>query len=187
LACTGALGVSFQIVRGNQRERIGCRVGQAGASPFLIRRVDALTDALEHGLSLAPRLGRLDGRIASDGEPAQPAAEAIKGFSRGKRRLDAAMLAAKRAELGESKGDAIPNWTLHDLRRTAATDMARLNFPPHVVDKVLNHASGTIKGVAAVYNRFAYLEERRAGLEAWGRYVENLVKPMSSNVVVFRG
>ena len=34
---------------------------------------------------------------------------------------------------------AIPDWTLHDLRRTAATGMARLNFPPHVVDKVLNH------------------------------------------------
>jgi integrase len=97
------------------------------------------------------------------------------------------MLVAKRAELGERKGDAISNWTLHDLRRTAATGMARLNFPPHVVDKVLNDASGTIRGVAAVYNRFAYLEERRAALEAWGRYVENLVKPMSANVVVFRG
>jgi hypothetical protein len=62
--------------------------------------------------------------------------------------------------------------------------MARLNFPPHVVDKVLNHASGTIRGVAAVYNRFEYLEERRAPLEAWGRYVENLVSPPApSNVI----
>ena len=58
---------------------------------------------------------------------------------------------------------------LHDLRRTAATGMARLNFPPHVVDKILNHVSGTIRGVAAVYNRFEYLEERRAALEAWGK------------------
>jgi integrase len=78
------------------------------------------------------------------------------------------MLAAKRAESGLQKGDAIPKWTLHDLRRTAATGMARLNFPPHVVEKVLNHASGTIRGVAAVYNRFAYLDERRSALEAWG-------------------
>src|ERR1700731_4775286 len=43
--------------------------------------------------------------------------------------------------------------------------MARLNFPPHIMDKVLNHVSGTIRGVAAVYNRFEYLEERRAGVE----------------------
>ena len=109
----------------------------------------------------------------------------VSGFSRAKRRLDAAMLAAKREELG-AKCEPIPNWVLHDLRRTAATGMARLNFPPHVVDKVLNHVSGTIRGVAAVYNRFEYLDERRAALEAWGRYVSNLVAPAPANVVRFR-
>jgi integrase len=110
----------------------------------------------------------------------------VSGFSRAKNRLDAEMLAAKRKELGK-KCDAIPPWILHDLRRTAATGMARLNFPPHVVDKVLNHTSGTIRGVAAVYNRFEYLDERRAALEAWGRCVENLAAPGPANVVALRG
>jgi integrase len=110
----------------------------------------------------------------------------VSGFSRAKRRLDAAMLKAKREELGRRKDDAIPNWTLHDLRRTATTGMAKLNFPPHVVDKVLNHVTGTIRGVAAVYNRFAYLDERRAALEAWGRYVENLTASAPANVVKLR-
>jgi hypothetical protein len=50
---------------------------------------------------------------------------------------------------------------LHDLRRTAATGMARLNIAPHVVDRILNHVSGTICGAAAVYNRHAYTEERK--------------------------
>ena len=109
----------------------------------------------------------------------------VSGFSRAKRRLEAAMLAVKCDELG-AKCDPIPHWTLHDLRRTAATGMARLNFPPHVVDKVLNHVSGTIRGVAAVYNRFEYLEERRAALEAWGRYVAGLVSPAPANVVTLR-
>jgi len=108
---------------------------------------------------------------------------AVSGFSRSKRRLDAAMLKAKRIELGVRKADAISPWTLHDLRRTAATGMARLNIPPHVVDRILNHTSGTIRGVAAVYNRFAYLEERRAALEAWGNYLTGLLKPRTSNVV----
>jgi integrase len=108
---------------------------------------------------------------------------AVSGFSRSKRRLDAAMLKAKRIELGARKGDAIPRWTLHDLRRTAATGMARLNIPPHVVDRILNHTSGTIRGVAAVYNRFAYLEERRAALEAWSIYLSDLLKPTAANVV----
>ena len=64
--------------------------------------------------------------------------------------------------------------------------MARLNFPPHVVDKVLNHTSGTIRGVAAVYNRFEYLEERRAALEAWGRFVAELATQAPTNVVALR-
>jgi hypothetical protein len=64
--------------------------------------------------------------------------------------------------------------------------MARLNIPPHVVDKVLNHVSGTIRGVAAVYNRFEYLEERRAALEAWSTYVSDLVTPKVANVAAMR-
>ena len=66
---------------------------------------------------------------------------------------------------------------MHDLRRTATTGMAGLNIAPHVVDKILNHSAGTIRGVAAVYNRHAYLEERKGALEAWGRHVMNLVSP----------
>jgi hypothetical protein len=72
------------------------------------------------------------------------------------------------------------------LRRTSATGMARLNVAPHVVDKVLNHSGGTIRGVAAVYNRFAYLDERRAALDAWGRYVNSLVAPAALNVLPMR-
>jgi integrase len=93
----------------------------------------------------------------------------VSGFSKSKARLD------RRMEIND--------WILHDLRRTAATGMARLNIPPHVVDKVLNHVSGSIRGVAAVYNRHGYLAERRDALEAWSRYVESLVRPSPSNVV----
>jgi hypothetical protein len=60
--------------------------------------------------------------------------------------------------------------------------MARLNFPTHVVDKVLNHVSGTITGVAAVYNRFEYLE-RPAALEAWGQHLYKHVTPQPSDVI----
>jgi integrase len=128
---------------------------------------------------------------------------AVSGFSRAKRRLDAKMIKARRRAFGLPEADneyrkaiglaagkplavEIPEWNLHDLRRTAATGMARLNIPPHVVDKVLNHVSGTIRGVAAVYNRFEYLEERRAALNAWGRYLGNVVTPTPSNAVVLR-
>jgi integrase len=104
---------------------------------------------------------------------------AVSGFSRAKERLDALMTKAL--------GREIEPWILHDLRRTATTGMARLKFPPHVVDRVLNHTSGTIRGVARVYNRFDYLEERKAALEAWGRAVEAIAtgESAASNVVDF--
>lgn len=62
---------------------------------------------------------------------------------------------------------AIENWTLHDLRRTAATGMAKLGVPPHVVERLLNHTSGTLGGVAGVYNRFEYQDEMRDALQKW--------------------
>jgi integrase len=107
----------------------------------------------------------------------------VSGFSRAKRRLDELMLDVKRKELGKQRGDAIPSWTLPDIRRSAVTGMAGLKVPPHVVDRILNHTSGTIRGVAAIYNRFAYLEERRAALELWSRYVDNLVAPAPANII----
>jgi integrase len=111
----------------------------------------------------------------------------VSGFSKAKVRLDTYMLEQLRAELEAAGKDpdkaCIDGWILHDLRRTAATGMARLNIAPHVVDRILNHVSGTIRGVAAVYNRHAYLEERKSALEAWARYVESLVRPAPANVL----
>jgi integrase len=71
--------------------------------------------------------------------------------------------------------EQMPHWTIHDLRRTATTGMARLGIPPHVADAILNHKSGTVSGVAAVYNRYGYLAERREALEAWEGHVSSLV------------
>lgn len=65
-------------------------------------------------------------------------------------------------------------WRFHDLRRTAASGMARAGVAPHVVEKVLNHISGTISGVAAVYNRYFYDAERRDALDKWGSFLDGL-------------
>lgn len=82
------------------------------------------------------------------------------GYSKGKRELD--------ARAGQH------GWTLHDLRRTAATGMAKSGVPPHVVERLLNHVSGTFGGVAGVYNRFGYLDEMRDALMRWERHVHDL-------------
>lgn len=109
----------------------------------------------------------------------------VSGFFKARAHLAEAMnqLAAK--ERGEAV--EIPRWTFHDLRRTAATGMARLGIPVRVTEAVLNHVSGTGGGIVAVYQRHDYAEEKRQALEAWGRYVLALVEGQPDNVVQIAG
>jgi integrase len=96
-----------------------------------------------------------------------------------------------KARIDRRLGELLPGmepWVLHDLRRTCTTGMARLGIPPHVADKVLNHRTGVISGVAGVYNKFQYLDDREDALDRWGEFVEALVYPdrAGSNVVALR-
>jgi integrase len=86
----------------------------------------------------------------------------ISGFSKAKTALDAAIVA---------HGPAPAPWTLHDLRRTASTEMARAGVPRFIVGRVLNHAD---QGVTRIYDRYEYLTEKRDALGAWGDQVEKL-------------
>ena len=104
---------------------------------------------------------------------------AFTSFDRAKKRLHAAM--------EKTLDEAVPNWALHDLSRTCASGMASLKISLHVVEAVLNHKSGTVRGVAAVYNRYSYQPEMRAALEAWARRVREIkTGETASNVVDFR-
>jgi integrase len=105
----------------------------------------------------------------------------ISGFSKYKRRLDAAMLAAARQERG--KGVEIPPWRLHDLRRSAATGLAGLGVEPHIIKAALNHVSGFRAGVAGTYNVATYAKEKRGALERWSRHVQGLVSGTPSNIL----
>jgi integrase len=69
----------------------------------------------------------------------------------------------------------VKSWVLHDLRRTMVSGMARLGIPPHIADKILNHQAGTISGVAAVYQRHEFLQERKKALELWGAHVHSIL------------
>jgi len=62
---------------------------------------------------------------------------------------------------------SVGSWTLHDLRRTFATNLAALGIPVQVTEKLLNHASGTTAGIVAVYQRHTYMDEMRAAIELW--------------------
>jgi len=70
----------------------------------------------------------------------------------------------------------VGGWRVHDLRRTIVSGMARLGIPPHIADKILNHQSGTISGVAAVYQRHEFLVERKNALDRWGAHVDQAIQ-----------
>lgn len=68
----------------------------------------------------------------------------------------------------------VKRFTLHDLRRTAATNMAKLAIPPHIIEAVLNHRSGIVSGVAAIYNRHNYAAEKREALQKWADRLDEI-------------
>lgn len=96
----------------------------------------------------------------------------ISGFSKAKERVDA-WIATQREKAGAKP---MPEWTLHDLRRTMVTMMnERLGIAPHVVEACVNHISGRAKaGVAGVYNKALYLNERREAMTAWAGFLNSL-------------
>jgi integrase len=94
----------------------------------------------------------------------------FSGFSKSKKRLN------------ELSG--VTEWTLHDIRRTVVSGMARLGIAPHIADKILNHQSGTISGVAAVYQQHEFLDERKTALDAWSNHVQSLVSGSDRGNVV---
>ena len=101
----------------------------------------------------------------------------ISGFSKAKARLDA---------MGTSEGTyrvTVAPWTIHDLRRTAATEMGRLGVSRFIIGKVLNHAD---RSVTAIYDRHSYLQEKRSALEVWTSYLIGLVSPTDNTAIPLR-
>ncbi len=88
----------------------------------------------------------------------------MKWFSKSKAKLDVAV--------------EFSDWTLHDLRRTYSTIHARLGTPVHITEALLNHQSGTISGVAQIYNRYDYMKEMQTAVLAYEAELANIVGPI---------
>jgi len=129
-----------------------------------------LSDGVVDILRSLPRIEKSDLLFTTN------AATPAQSFDRAKKRVHRTMEAA----LDES----IRSWSFHDLRRTAASGMAEIGIAPHVIEAVLNHKSGVIKGIAATYNRHTYLPEQRAALTAWARRIEEIATGEKAEYVV---
>jgi integrase len=61
-------------------------------------------------------------------------------------------------------------WTLHDLRRTYATNLQRLGIKLEVIEALLNHVSGTRAGIVGVYQKHRYEAEMREAVGTFERW-----------------
>jgi integrase len=86
----------------------------------------------------------------------------VSGWSKAKRELDELM-------------PGIEDWRLHDLRRTVASGMAKLGIRLEVIEKCLNHTSGSFAGIVSVYQLHSFESEKREALTKWAEHVEEIV------------
>jgi integrase len=104
----------------------------------------------------------------------------FSGFGKSKAALDRAALIAMEKQVKKGgKIEPLPNWTLHDLRRTAKTLMVRAGVRPDISERVLGHV---ISGVEGTYDRHSYADEKRDALEKLAAMIERIVNPPASNV-----
>ena len=112
------------------------------------------------GLLIAlPRFANSDG-LVSDFVFTTTGKSPVSGFSKAKAQID--------------KISNVRDWRLHDIRRTVVTHMSQLGVAHHVADAILNHKSGVISGVAAVYQQNQFVQERREALEHWNDRLREL-------------
>ena len=70
----------------------------------------------------------------------------------------------------------VTDWVIHDLRRTFSTKMAEWQIaPPHVIERILNHSTGTMSPLARLYNRATYLAEMKEALERYEKKLAQLL------------
>lgn len=104
----------------------------------------------------------------------------FSGFAKSKSALDKAVQQALQKQVRDGEtAEPLPNWTLHDLRRTAKTLMVRAGVRPDISERVLGHV---IAGVEGIYDQHSYADEKRDALEKLAGMIERILNPLPSNV-----
>lgn len=94
----------------------------------------------------------------------------------GKKRFDNVGRAKPRLDkaIAASRGAPLLSWRLHDIRRTVATGLQRLDERLEVIETVLGHVSGSRAGVVGIYQRHRFDDEAKSALCLWGEHVTQL-------------
>jgi integrase len=119
-----------------------------------------------HIIEAMPRIGGGDLIFSNDGQ------RPLGGGKRAKQKIDHEM-------------KPTTPWVLHDLRRSAASGMQRIGVAMHVIEKALNHVSGSFGGIVSVYQTHSYAAEVQVALQKWADHIDQLVTGKPATVVQF--
>jgi integrase len=138
----------------------------------------AAVDILKGLPRVEPKRGP-DGKVRPALVFSTTGATAVSGFSGAKEAIDTFIVGRLREQAEVRGGDpdevAAPDWVIHDLRRTVATNFQKLGVRLEVTEAVLNHVSGSRAGIVGVYQRHEWAAEKRQALDAWARHLEAIV------------
>ncbi|HWJ72932.1 MAG TPA: integrase arm-type DNA-binding domain-containing protein [Kaistia sp.] len=190
--------VQALILTGQRREEVGAmswREIDAARTTWTIPRARAKNDS-EHAVPISPALAALLDRLPRVAGEAKlifttNGSTSISGWSKAKAAIDEKALELLKKWAVERDEDpaeiTFADWRLHDIRRTVATGLAKLRVDLPVIEKILNHVSGSFGGIVSVYQKHSFADEKRAALDAWGNFVTGLVTGgPASNVTPLR-
>jgi integrase len=164
--------IKLLILTGQRRSEIACLRWSEVNGDVLVLPVERMKGKQAHVLPLSTQAAALVESMPRDGEFVF--GTPITRFARIKQRLDAHM------------GD-VPAWTVHDIRRSVASGLARLGVSLPVIEKILAHRGGSFKGVVGIYQRHSFLQEMTVAMQWWADHVEELVAgPKAPKVVRLR-
>ena len=158
--------VRLLMLTGQRRDEIGGLKWSEVDGDRIVLPAARTKNAREHVVPLA-----LAARVVLDARPHHHGRDFVFGRTNG-----FSGWSVSKAALDEQLGNIVDGWTHHDLRRTAATRMAEMGIAPHIVEACLNHVSGHKAGVAGIYNRADYAEQKRHALNAWADRLLGIVE-----------
>jgi integrase len=175
----GRIGRVLMLTGARLREIADLRWDEIGAGVLTIPAARHKAKA-DHTLPISPAVAALIGTRPATGAEfvfsTQKGTTPFSGFSKAKIALDNATNALRK----EARLKPIPDWRLHDLRRTARSLMSRAGVNNDIAERVLGHV---LPGVRGVYDRHGYLEEKRDALGRLGALMERILEPPTDNVV----
>ncbi len=120
----------------------------------------------EHSLPIGERCARLISIVIGDSQ------SGLLFPARG--RIGASFNGWSKASAALWKITGIEGATLHDIRRTYASNMARIGIPIHIIEKLLHHQSGSFGGVVGIYQQYSFMTEMRQAVDSHEKFLHSI-------------